>query len=150
MAVPVTRSKHIQGFGEVRLKLGRFARRYPKSVAKAAKAELNRVKDECVAITPEDTGDLKDSIKVIEPEIYRSRIYTGITAGDYTIRKRGADDLTINYALKVHEDMEMLHPRGGEAKFIQRPWNQAAPHLAARITRRLDLNKVIHDPIDDE
>jgi hypothetical protein len=90
--------------------------------------ELPEIKKE----TPVDKGPLRASEKVTEPEVSGFRIRVGVVAGGPAAP----------YAYHVHEDPVALHPVGGW-KFIERPLMEAAPHLGARIARRIDLNKVV-------
>ncbi len=45
------------------------------------------------------------------------------------------------YAIIQHERLDFKH-KVGEAKYLERPMNQAIPGMAKRMARTLDLNKV--------
>jgi hypothetical protein len=44
------------------------------------------------------------------------------------------------YAIYVHEDLEAIHPVG-QAKFIESVLLESRPFMAARIAKRIDLNR---------
>lgn len=54
----------------------------------------------------------------------------------------GAGGPSAPYALYVHERTELFH-KIGEAKFIERPLKEIAPHWNARIARRISLNRIM-------
>jgi len=86
---------------------------------------------ECVKETPEDTGNLRDSIRAVGPFVNGKKISVKILAGDAA---------TDDYALHVHEDLEAVHSVGG-AKYIERPVKEAAPFMKDRVAKRIDLSK---------
>lgn len=69
------------------------------------------VMDESQKLVPVDTGDLKDSGYVTLPNS-RGRIETG-----YGGRAEA-------YALMQHEALDFAHPNGGQAKFLEIPFNK--------------------------
>jgi hypothetical protein len=86
---------------------------------------------ECKRECPERTGDLMDTIHAEGPFINGKKIFVKVLAGDL---------LTDDYALRVHEDLEAVHEKGG-AKFIERPIKEAAPFMKDRVSKRIDLSK---------
>jgi hypothetical protein len=82
--------------------------------------------------TPVDTGALRASEQVTEPQRDGRRIWVTVIAGGPTV----------TYAFVVHEDLEAFH-RVGEAKFIERPLAESAPYLGDRIAKRIDLNRAL-------
>lgn len=131
----ITFEKGFQGAGDMRRNIATLIRETPKEVARATSAELQIEKRESIKITPWLTRKLQRSHRVIRPEIRGGRIYTGLTAGN---------EETASYDVIVHEDLEMFHPRGGEAKFLEKTWFKAAPHLLGRIARRVDLKRALN------
>ena len=74
---------------------------------------------------PKDTTALVNSAFILEE-------------GDNIILGYGGPNTKINpktgipteeYALKVHEDLNMNHPRGGKAKFLEDPYYEAYNNL---------------------
>ena len=61
---------------------------------------------------PIDTGKLRENCVVDESEIGQHIIKVGYT--------REVDD----YSLVQHERLDFNHPRGGEAKFLENPFNE--------------------------
>lgn len=82
--------------------------------------------------TPVDTGALRASITLEGPTRQGRRIFVAVVAGGPSVP----------YAFSVHEDLEAFH-KYGEAKFIERPLAESAPHMSARIAARIDLNKAL-------
>lgn len=81
-----------------------------KSTAKAVTDATLFVLGDAVGRTPVDTGDLRGS---------------GSTDIDVTeSRVEGVVGYSAPYAVRVHEDMSMFHPRGGEAKFLENAFTQ--------------------------
>lgn len=119
------------GATEIQARLAKIAANYPKRVGQAQRAETEIEATECRKRTPVDTNALRSSIHVEGP-LYEGRsIRTAIVAGGPSAP----------YAVIVHEDLEAFH-RVGEAKFIERPLNESAPHMAARIGRRVGLKGI--------
>ena len=87
---------------------------------------------ECKKRTPVKTGNLRASIHVEGPYRDGRKVWCFIVAGG----------IAETYALIVHEDLEAFHETG-EAKFIERPLKESAPYLAARIAKRIELNKAL-------
>lgn len=111
----------------MRRKLTNMAKKAPLAFAFAAYEEMLVEREEAAARTPVDTGELRDSLTVSEPEIGRT-----ILIFIYT---------DVEYAPIVHEDLEAFHPVG-EAKFIESTLRESQPHMAERIGRRIDLGEL--------
>lgn len=131
--MPIKFERGFQGYGDVRRRLQSLIREYPTEVGRAAKEELKIEKKESQRRTPYKTGALHDSHEIIEPEVRAGKVFTGLTAGN---------EVTESYDVIVHEDLEMFHPVG-QAKFLESTWLEAAPHLADRIARRVELKKIV-------
>lgn len=64
---------------------------------------------------------------------------------------------TAPYATKVHEDMEMPHPNGGQAKFLEQPLRENGPKYTAKVKellqKKVPLKKALlevgHDLLND-
>ena len=67
-------------------------------------------------LVPVDTGSLQASGRVETP------VLAG-PVGEVTIRYGGSEGfqgrIPRNYAIRVHEDLSMNHPRGGQAKYLE-------------------------------
>ena len=128
-----------RGFGEVRTKLSRLSVDFPRETGKAAKAEMEIEKKESMRRTPVSEGapsairHLRDTHEVTEPVIHGGIIDVQIHAG--------GDDAP--HGLIVHEDLEMNHPRGGQAKFLESTIKESAPYMAERIARRINVEKMV-------
>lgn len=86
----------------------------------------------CKRETPVLTGALRGSIKQGEVVRKGRSVITSVEAGGPAAP----------YARIVHEDLEAFHANG-EAKFIERPLAESAPHMLDRIAARIDLNKAL-------
>lgn len=121
----------VVGVVEMQAKFSGMVKGTPKQIAKALKAEMNIEKREVIQRTPKLTGALRDSIEVLEPVIEGREVSCQMTAGD--------DD--VNYAVVVHENLEVDHPVG-QAKYMESVLNESGPHMADRLARRLSMNKL--------
>lgn len=125
-------SEDLKGLDGVLRKLESLAKRFPNEVASALYQEAQIEKQESMRRTPVDTGALRASHEVSEPDINGRDISVTISVG-------GA---TTPYALIVHEDMTAFH-KVGEAKFLERTIKESKPFLAARIARRIELSRLV-------
>lgn len=98
----------------------------PTTIGNALKAEMEIEGTECKRRCPVDTGALRSSITVDDPQVSQTEVSCRIYAGGPAA----------GYALAVHENLEAFH-RVGEAKFIERPLHESAPHLADRLATRI-------------
>jgi hypothetical protein len=113
---------------KVKAALTNIARKAPEQVADALYAEAQIEMTEAKRRTPVDTGELRASGYVADPEIRGRRISV----------EMGFGGAASEYAVHVHEDLEALHPVG-QAKYLESTVLESAPHMPARIARRLDL-----------
>lgn len=106
---------------------------FARALYQEAQIELKEIK----RVTPVDTGALRASEGITEPQRQGRRIWVEVYAGGPSAP----------YAFYVHEDLEANHDppefHGGEAKFIERPLTESAPYLPDRIAKRIDLNKAL-------
>lgn len=90
-----------------------------KVIENHCKAILSKAK----ALCPVETGDLKRS-------------------GDWEVKK-GLTGVTGNvsfsspYAVKQHEDQTLNHPNGGQAKFLEQPYNESKAKIIKDIKDEL-------------
>lgn len=96
--------------------------RFGNALMREAEIEATECKKRC----PVDTGALRASIHAEGPFREGRKVWCAVVAGG------PAED----YALIVHEDLDAHHPQG-EAKFIERPLMESAPHMAERLAARL-------------
>jgi hypothetical protein len=116
-------------------KIRQIAKNSPDQFAAALYQEASIESKECQRSTPVKTGNLRATIHVEGPTregLSGRRIICAIVAGSSAI----------TYALFVHENLEAFHETG-DAKYIERPLNESAPYMAARIAARIDLNKTL-------
>jgi hypothetical protein len=117
----------------MRNKLAGLVREFPREAARAEKAEMNIEKKESMKRTPVEEGDLRDSHVVQEPVISRGIIRCDITVGNENV----------DYAYEQHEDLDLNHPNGGQAKFLESTLLESAPHMAGRLAKRIELRNLV-------
>lgn len=119
----------------MRAKLSRLAKRFPDEVGRALFIETEIESKEVKRRTPVDKGPLRASVHVEGPNRsgsgYRT-IGTAIVAGGPSAP----------YAVYVHENLEAYHAVG-QAKFIESVIMEVRPHMAARVARRIELNRAL-------
>ena len=116
----------------LRRKLSNAANRCPSELARALYQETNIELTEVKRRTPVDTNALRSSEFVMGPVFQKNEITTAIVAGGPSAE----------YAIYVHEDLDAHHDVG-EAKYIERPLFESAPHFPARVARRIELNRLL-------
>lgn len=118
----------LNGRAEMQAKLQSVARQYPDRVGKALLAELKIELVEVVKRTPKESGDLRDSEKVLGP-IQEGKSLIGLIVA-------GGPDAP--YATIVHEDLEAFH-KVGQAKYIESVLLESRAFIGARIAKRLNI-----------
>ncbi len=118
----------LQGVKQVAAKLRTLSTMFPDRVALALRQEAEIEMTEAKRRTPVDTGKLRASGRVEQPQGFGRQISVKLVFGT-------------DYAVYVHENLEANHPNGGEAKFLESTLNESAPYMAERIARRVKLNQ---------
>ena len=125
-------SLQIIGVSPTRANMKRLAVKYGAAFhtqyAKEPRNLLNAARD----LIPVDTGASKRSGRVVKDEGD-----TVVAFGGLEIETpRGTKD-TSQYNIRLHEDLEMNHPHGGQAKFLEQPYLEMLPGLEQRIATRM-------------
>lgn len=88
---------------------------------------------------PVDQGELIASGYVLPPEQHGDETHVtmgfGGPAGSGNLGETNTID--VDYAVKIHEDMEMHHPNG-QAKYLESAVLEAIPSIADMVAERLD------------
>ena len=115
----------IDGFKEVYQKLGLLEEEIDKAALRGVKKLAEVILGESQQLVPVDTGLLKDS---------------GLVSPD---KKNQIVTIAYNtpYARKQHEDMTLNHPKGGQAKYLERPFNEKSGELETYVGE--SINKVL-------
>jgi hypothetical protein len=121
---------HWTGANEIAKRMRRIAKEMPDVLLKASIAEANIELTEMRRRTPVEFGPLRASLTM-----------TAKREGTQVTIEFGAGGPSAPYAIYVHERTELFH-RIGEAKFIERPLKEAAPHWNERIARRINLSRM--------
>lgn len=111
--------------------LRNMVREIPDVVAAAMQSELEVEATESQRRTPVDTGALRASHQV-SVEAKPGEVVGTITVGG----------VAAPYALYVHENLDAYHPVG-QAKFLESTLVESTPHLASRIGKRINLNRLV-------
>lgn len=119
------------GFTSFRSKATRFANNFRKGVDRALYQETQIELKEVKKRTPVEFGELRASEHVVGPTRQGGMVWTNIVAGGPSAP----------YAIYVHEDLEAFH-KVGQAKYIESVLLESRPFMAARVARRIDLNKI--------
>lgn len=98
------------------------------ALGRALYEEANRIFNVSQTLVPVDTGTLRSSGHVTPPN-------QGPRGVEVTIGYGGA---AAPYAVYVHERLDLNHPNGGQAKFLEQPVNEAADGIAGRLADTLD------------
>lgn len=112
-----------------RLRVGK--KKFPDEITKALYQETEIEVTEVKRRTPVQFGNLRASVHQIGPTKIGDKYYTLIAAGGPSAP----------YAIYVHENLEAFH-KVGQAKFIESVILESRPHMAARVAKRIELNRV--------
>ena len=103
------------------------------ALGKAAYREMQGVIQDSVPLVPVDTGSLRASNYVAEPEIKGNTVHVEAGYGGVAtkINPKTLEPTTV-YALQVHENLEAHHPTG-QAKFLSTPFEEHYGGMTQRI-----------------
>ncbi len=116
----------IKGAKQLQEALAKLGDRMMAEAGKALYAEAELIMTESKEQCPVDTGALRGTGHVEDPQA---------SGGQVTVQM-GYGGPAAPYAVYVHERLDVRH-RVGKAKFLEDPVKAAAPKLPARLTRRL-------------
>ena len=125
-------SVEVKGADKLAATLARLAQALPAELGRALYQEALVEQKESMRRTPVDTGALRASHTTTLPKIDGRNVQVSIEVGGPAAP----------YALYVHEDLEADHPVG-QAKFLESTLNESRPYFAARLARRIELNRLV-------
>ena len=108
----------VTGLTEVHQRLQALSAEVPFLMAIALKQEGDALAEVSQSLTPVETGALQASIHADEPQLAGAVAWITISAGG---PGEGFERVPSNYAIRVHEDTTMRHPRGGQSHFLSQP-----------------------------
>lgn len=136
-------SFQLQGFDKVKAALTKLGRAAPKAAAAAIKQEAEEIMTASKELVPVDTGSLRDSGHVTDPEVNAGTVSVELAYGGPAAP----------YALYVHEipppeigapASEQWQPGtrtaqhvNGEWKYLEKPFKAAEAGMADRLAERL-------------
>lgn len=122
----------VKGAAQLVARMNRLVKAIPNEVGRALYAEGLVEQRESMRRTPVDTGALRASHNTTKPVVDGKDISVTIEVGGSAAP----------YAWQVHEDLEADHPVG-QAKFLESTLNESKPFMAARIAKRLELDRLV-------
>lgn len=125
MANKGAKGLEITGFKELYKKMGLLEEEIKKGALKGLKITAQNILGESQKLVPVDTGTLQKSGTIkLNSETLTAQI-----------------SYNTPYALKQHEDATLNHPNGGEAKYLERPFNEKAGELEVNIGN--EINRIL-------
>lgn len=121
----------IKGSVAMTRKLQQIAKMFPQRVGAALYQEGQIEMTESKRRVPVETGTLRASGQVSEPEHVGRNITVTLSYGG------AAKD----YAIIQHENPDFIH-KVGQWKYLESVLNESRSHMAARLARRIDLNRM--------
>lgn len=110
-----------------------------KKIAAALYQEGNVLINKSVPKVPVDTGSLRSSHFVEQPKVEGSTILVKLGYGGTATKiNPHTGEATSDYAVKVHEDLNMQH-KTGEAKFLEKPAREYSREFASNMEGRLNI-----------
>jgi hypothetical protein len=122
----------MKGIAAMSAKLRALNTALPKEVERALFQEASVEQKEVRRRTPVDLGDLRRSIAVVGPTRAGKVVFVKIVAGGPAAP----------YAIYVHENLTAYH-KVGQAKFLESVIMESRPYMAARVAKRIDLNRAL-------
>lgn len=138
----VSVSCEMKGWERLLSNILRSEHRVVGAAMRALKEEADAIMEESRNQVPVDTGTLKESAYVEEPQVAGNEIVVNFGYGgpnDKVNPKSGKP--ASEYAIYVHERTDLKHPTG-KAKFLEDPLNNALRGMDERIGRKIraDIN----------
>jgi len=125
-------SLQIIGVPQTKANMKRLAATYGAAFHKEYAEMPKQVKAKADDLIPVDTGAAKTSGRIFKDEGDTVLAYGGLEIET----PRGTKD-TSKYVIRLHEDLDMNHPHGGQAKFLEQPFLEMLPGLEQRIATRM-------------
>jgi len=110
-------------------------KRNPKATADAVRDCLLDLAGESAHRAPVDTGDLRNNCTA---ELNGQTVFARLApAGPAlpSLRAFGTVGYGLPYALRQHEELDYVHPKGGEAKYLEKPFLENVSRYIKRMER---------------
>lgn len=110
-------------------------KRNPKVTADAVRECLLDLAGESARRAPVDTGDLRSdcTAELNGQTIFAKLVPMGPALP--SIHAFGVVSYGLPYALRQHEELKYEHPKGGEAKYLEKPFNERREQYIKRFER---------------
>jgi hypothetical protein len=119
-------SNELKGYTDMQRRFSMLVKAVPDIMGKALYAEAQIERTESMKRTPVDLGPLRASHTVFPPKGQGDTVTVDIAVGGPSA----------SYAVIVHEDLMATHTTG-QAKFLESTLRESAPHMAARVAKRV-------------
>ena len=124
----------LSGTEELTKALSAFGGLAHKMLIGALYQEAEYIMTDAKKLTPWETGNLRASGHVVPPKETDTEVILGFGGPAGTGKGQTKN---VGYALPVHERMDVNHPKGGQAKFLEVPMLAAAKNLESRLASYL-------------
>lgn len=98
--------------------------RNPEVTTKKVTSILLNLANKSAKMAPVDTGDLRNDCMAELNGVTIFARKTHIANVKPTLKASGSVSYDLPYAVRQHEELGYKHPRGGEAKFLEKPFEQ--------------------------
>ncbi len=113
--------------------------RNPRETARAATDCLLELAGRSAQLAPVDTGDLRnDCVATLNGQTIFSQQTPILSMVAPSLKTFGSVGYDLPYALRQHEELGYNHPKGGEAKFLENPFNALEKAFIARMEKVVD------------
>lgn len=126
MARAAVRVKSVKGVNELRSALKQAGDRARQAGARAVREEAEDLLSDSKPLVPVDTGTLRNT-GTVEGPTWKGSVVTAIV---------GYGSAAVDYAVIVHERLDLNHPVG-QAKFLEQPALEHERDLEARLAKRI-------------
>lgn len=124
----------VTGIAELQQRLQALSAEVPFLMSIALQQEAEAILEASQALVPVETGALRASGQTLDVTIRGAMVETGISYGG---PGEGFERTPSEYAIKVHEDTTMRHPRGGQSHFLSQPLFAATEDILKNVADAL-------------
>lgn len=143
----------LEGLREAEKNLEKAIKKAGTASARAISAGALGILGEAMRNAPVDKGDLRRSGYAEVDTAKNGNVFeAGVKGKDknnkVVVKKKAVGNVSgdvsgvvgfaVPYAVKQHEDLELNHPEGGGAKFLENAVNEFTPRIAAMIIREME------------
>lgn len=124
----------VTGLAELQQRLQALVVEVTPLMAIAVQQEGDAILEESQPLVPIDTGALRESGTVSDAAIMGAVASVQISYGG---PGEGFERTPSTYAIRVHEDVTMRHPRGGQSHYLSQPFFAATHGMLERLAEAI-------------